>query len=1082
MSNYSPIFSLQQGKKGWDFYDEGGITPRNSSNFSLEERLMFINTVFKKCGGFIAPTVFKLLDGAMNGDYENVEMTQREFSQNVSNIIGSKDEAELLLYLEKFMKSPMFESEDFKKALLKLKNESAEYNSTFLQKRVAWLLRFFLSGRYNIEIHGMEHLEHYGPVSLLWQHKGLYDPMMIISLIAEEGKVRPVVFEDYYENVILKPLLKWIRSIPVGNTSKASWLEAVAQLHTTVVHAQNDLTPVLWYPSGKLPLEWTQHTWAASLTHDVVNDSNTSSNTKYLSFRFDNGLWGSISSHGYWDGDLVNFFKVAMLSGGISLANGIFFGPKKDMNIYIENITDLVHKNKWKSRLEFNAILDNYVNQHGEEPINFTPHFDKWHPLYYLERHLTKDKTEPLNLPGSQADLRNTNDYDLSEVSDEVKSDINAKIAEIAWLNLDKVNSDSKLENELWMKSIALWEMKSYLVTSNKYPKCVAWSSFESLKTVEDIYAVALWLLPIPPIKECEWGKLSNEPELLLDTLMSGWNDINVLIQANLAENPDDTFLWDDALWMLTKIKVKTAISKLAMYIKWIPGNNIGVMLPPSSWATIITAAVLKAGKTPVMLNFTLPEEKFIHTLENSWMSTILTSRVFVDKYKEKLSQWDNINPLVATLDRMTSEWAFSFLEDVKEKGASIWWKVTIISNYIRWQIRDILRTSSISAKLFTSGSTSNPKEVDLTDSNLIENLKWALSYFDLRSDDIMLSALPPFHSLGFTVKTILPLLTGLRVAYTPDPTDAPMILEMLKHTKATRMATTPWFLKNVLDIAKPWDLDYIRSVLVWSDKCPDSIFEAFADKCPNWEILEWYGITECSPALAINPVGKWKMGSVGKILPNIDGRLIDLDIFNQDGRVEEVEQWQLWMLLVSWPNVFDGYRDISIKSPFVEYDGKKFYITGDLFTMDEEDYLFFKGRDSRVPKNPAGEFLDIPWVEEKLETALADEDVTISVCVDFVKHTEKLEWVNIPDLEKKWIKTFVFIDRKLRNKKIKVWNQDRDISVENINNFLFSTWEKMLKIDDIIWIDEIPSLWAAGKRDYQKVHKRLYTHLQSKA
>ena len=105
---------------------------------------------------------------------------------------------------------------------------------------------------------------------------------------------------------------------------------------------------------------------------------------------------------------------------------------------------------------------------------------------------------------------------------------------------------------------------------------------------------------------------------------------------------------------------------------------------------------------------------------------------------------------------------------------------------------------------LFTSGSESLPKAVSLTHTNVIENIKGALSIFDLQSDDRLIGFLPPFHSFGFTVNTILPLLTGLQIAYTPDPNDSKTILKIIEHTGVTSMTATPTFLKMVLSLAKP--------------------------------------------------------------------------------------------------------------------------------------------------------------------------------------------------------------------------------------------------------------------------------------
>jgi long-chain-fatty-acid--[acyl-carrier-protein] ligase len=61
------------------------------------------------------------------------------------------------------------------------------------------------------------------------------------------------------------------------------------------------------------------------------------------------------------------------------------------------------------------------------------------------------------------------------------------------------------------------------------------------------------------------------------------------------------------------------------------------------------------------------------------------------------------------------------------------------------------------------------------------------------------LGFLPPFHSFGFTINTIMPIITGLRVAYTPDPNDAQNIVGIIKHCQITSLTATPTFLSMIL-------------------------------------------------------------------------------------------------------------------------------------------------------------------------------------------------------------------------------------------------------------------------------------------
>jgi len=165
---------------------------------------------------------------------------------------------------------------------------------------------------------------------------------------------------------------------------------------------------------------------------------------------------------------------------------------------------------------------------------------------------------------------------------------------------------------------------------------------------------------------------------------------------------------------------------------------------------------------------------------------------------------------------------------------------------------------------------------VPLTHRNIISDIIGSLFHFPLTTDDILIGFLPPFHSFGFTINTIMPLISGLRVAYTPDPSDAKMISNLIIHCQATTLTATPTFLKMILASSSPHPsplpggegtinlLQTLRYGVVGAEKFPESLFESFTKFCPEGKILEGYGITECSPVISINPPKLPKRGSVG--------------------------------------------------------------------------------------------------------------------------------------------------------------------------------------------------------------------------
>jgi long-chain-fatty-acid--[acyl-carrier-protein] ligase len=183
------------------------------------------------------------------------------------------------------------------------------------------------------------------------------------------------------------------------------------------------------------------------------------------------------------------------------------------------------------------------------------------------------------------------------------------------------------------------------------------------------------------------------------------------------------------------------------------------------------------ANKVPVMLNWTQSEDAFAHCIKSQHISVILTAKSFYQKIQ---TPWLHDYPMTF-FEELIKE--VSLIQKIKALCLS---KLFIVPN--------TLDTTAV--VLFTSGSESLPKAVALSHKNIISNISGALGLLDIATDDILLAFLPPFHSFGFTVNTILPLIAGLRVVYFPDPNDSLQIASLIHHTKSSVVTATPTFLK----------------------------------------------------------------------------------------------------------------------------------------------------------------------------------------------------------------------------------------------------------------------------------------------
>lgn len=502
------------------------------------------------------------------------------------------------------------------------------------------------------------------------------------------------------------------------------------------------------------------------------------------------------------------------------------------------------------------------------------------------------------------------------------------------------------------------------------------------------------------------------------------------LWKKEFSKNTYQSFIWDNILWMQTKKDFTIKSYLISAYIKKIPWERIGIMLPAVGSASLLLMATYLAWKVPVMFNWTWAKESFNHCKNFSGVEKILTSSNFYNNIKNDFLEEHNQNN------------EFIFLEELLQK-ITITQKIGAFIKSLYMPLSSTPKSEenkNLAVILFTSWSESLPKAVPLTHENLIANVLWAVEIFQLSEQDILLGFLPPFHSFWFTMNTITPLITGLQTVYTPDPNDAKTILEIIKHTNVTTITSTPTFLKMIMALATKEDFKNIKYIAVGAEKCSEEVFHKFANLCPNGKILEWYGITECSPVVAINPLDRQKKGSVWKIISCIDCKIVDV---NQRGTdVISVPTGEHGMIYVKWKSIFSWYLDTKIETPFV-WD---YFKTGDLWFLDEDWFLYITGRLKRFIKI-AGEMISLPFIEETLlKKYWNDKELTIA----------------IEALEKDWEAKIVLFS---------IGN----IELEEVNTYMRKNGiPNLAKISEIIQVEEIPVLWT-WKTDYKELKKMIF-------
>jgi acyl-[acyl-carrier-protein]-phospholipid O-acyltransferase/long-chain-fatty-acid--[acyl-carrier-protein] ligase len=377
------------------------------------------------------------------------------------------------------------------------------------------------------------------------------------------------------------------------------------------------------------------------------------------------------------------------------------------------------------------------------------------------------------------------------------------------------------------------------------------------------------------------------------------------------------------------------------------PGEHVGVLLP-NAVVTVATFLGLSAyGRVPAMLNYTLGSQSLTLACEAAMVRTIITSRRFVQAAK-----------LEQTIASLAERLNVAYLEDLaktltgidKLKGLVRAW------NADGWYSRrNLVQPDDPAVVLFTSGSEGTPKGVVLSHANLLANRAQLSARIDYGAHDVILNALPLFHSFGLTAGTLLPLFSGMRTFFYPSPLHYRIVPEIAYDINATILFGTNTFLTGYARYAHPYDFYSIRYVFAGAERVQDDTRRIWAQKF-GLRILEGYGTTETGPVLSMNTPMDNAAGSVGRLLPGIDYRLEPIPGIAEGGR-----------LYVIGPNIMRGYllhdRPGILVPPTAAF-GAGWYDTGDIVTIDVAGFIRIQGRAKRFAK-VAGEMVSLSAVEE---------------------------------------------------------------------------------------------------------------------
>ena len=360
-----------------------------------------------------------------------------------------------------------------------------------------------------------------------------------------------------------------------------------------------------------------------------------------------------------------------------------------------------------------------------------------------------------------------------------------------------------------------------------------------------------------------------------------------------------------------------------------------------------------------VPLDKSLPANELELLIERSDVEAIFYTKKYSDIIQNiKFSEKNKLKHLISMDNDENCEGIYSQKELIREGKK-------LIEEGNNEFLNAKINPKEMEIMLFTSGTTSKSKVVALSHENICTNLMDIGSVLDVTQDDVFLSILPIHHVFECTVGFLFSLYKGAETVFCDGLRH---IVENLNEYHVTVMACVPGIYERIfMMIRKKLEKQgKLEEILKNEEKYKNSSMQkkkevfkeihnmlggkvkllisgaAALDKTIEEKyrllglnLVQGYGLTETSPVVAVGTNKNYKLGSIGKTVPSVEAKLVDV---NDDGIGE---------LVVRGSSVMLGYYENEKVNKKSLQDG--WFYTGDLAKIDEEGYIFICGRKKSV-------------------------------------------------------------------------------------------------------------------------------------
>jgi long-chain acyl-CoA synthetase len=347
------------------------------------------------------------------------------------------------------------------------------------------------------------------------------------------------------------------------------------------------------------------------------------------------------------------------------------------------------------------------------------------------------------------------------------------------------------------------------------------------------------------------------------------------------------------------------------------PGDRVGIMLPNVPYFATVYYGILRAGGVVVPMNVLFKRREVGFYLADSHAKQLFVWHDFAESGQAGAAEAEAETEVITV-----APGEFEGLLAAAPR-----------------EIADASRDPSDTAViLYTSGTTGTPKGAELTHDNMLQNcLRGATGLVDFCEDDVVLGALPLFHSFGQTCCMNAAIRAGACLTLMPQ-FDAGRALEIVERDKVTILDGVPTMFHALLNDPERdrYDVSSVRVCCSGGSAMPVEVMRGF-ERAFGCLILEGYGLSETSPVASFNHLDRErKPGSIGTPIPGVEMRVVD----DQDN---ELPRGEVGEIVIRGHNVMKGYYNRPEATAEAMRGG--WFHTGDLARVDEDGYFFIVDR-----------------------------------------------------------------------------------------------------------------------------------------